>query len=343
MRKLTQLSAVGLALTGMGHTAQATFLPESVLQMPPSHFVDFDEPRVTEVAFNNLIEALHELYDPIVSAHGAKLEIVNEWKSDTLNAFAEQSLNVDGERIFELHLFGGLARRSELDINGFAIIACHELGHHLAGFPFYDDDEWGASEGASDYYATQVCTKELWKKDIFANAIFGEEVHASAKTRCDAIYPEGNDRQLCYRSSVGSLQLGLLLAALTGDTVDPDGLDLSEVEETEVLHPASQCRLDTYVAGAVCNAVYSLAAVPGRGEDETTSNSMASQDEAALVSCMDASRYTDGLRPVCWFHALSEEDETIPDTAENQDKEETKEDTEAPGTGDELIVGYLYH
>ncbi len=312
----------------------ATFLPPTVLGKPASAFADFDEPRVTEVSFNYLIKALEEVYEPIVKAHGATLKIFSHWEDDTLNAFAEQSLDEEGGLVFELHLFGGLARRSEVDINGYALVACHEIGHHLAGFPFYGDGEWGSSEGESDYYATQVCAKEIWKSEPFANAVFGEGVHPSAKLRCDAVYENPDERNLCYRSATGGLQLGRLLESLTGEEINPEGLDTDVVAETNPYHPFPQCRLDTYVAGALCKAGYKLDLIPGRDEQGGTSNGILAEFEAATVSCMDVSLYADGFRPRCWFAPYSEQK---PSQQDSDSSQQTQEPAGGQAQGSEFL------
>jgi hypothetical protein len=60
------------------------------------------------------------------------------------------------------------------------LIICHELGHHVGGFPFVSGTPfggyWAATEGQSDYYSTQVCARTMWDKETAINAGFTERV-----------------------------------------------------------------------------------------------------------------------------------------------------------------------
>ena len=47
------------------------------------------------------------------------------WKNDTVNANAQQR-----GRNWIVNMYGGLARRPEIFFRRFAMVLCHELGHH---------------------------------------------------------------------------------------------------------------------------------------------------------------------------------------------------------------------
>ena len=81
----------------------------------------------------------------------------------------------------------GMARRPEMTEDAFMIIVCHEIGHHLAGMPQYD--EWAAIEGQADFFATHACAKNMWRDERNKNAEFSESVLAIAKDKCDSYYP----------------------------------------------------------------------------------------------------------------------------------------------------------
>ena len=82
---------------------------------------------------------------------------------------------------YKVIMFGGLARRPEITADGFLLVVCHELGHHLAGYPFIDD--WAANEGQADYFATQSCTKNIWQNDNETNSTFRVRVDYVAKKK----------------------------------------------------------------------------------------------------------------------------------------------------------------
>jgi hypothetical protein len=200
-------------------------------------------------------------------------------------------------------MYGGLARRSEVTPDGFALVVCHELGHHLAGFPFRGSflATWAANEGQSDYFATQACARKMWKADIAKNAEYREKVGGYERDRCDAAWTSEADRDLCYRVANAGLSLGSLLAALKKDG-EPrfETPDEKKVASTFHGHPAAQCRLDTYLAGAACPVAFLDDIIPGRGQ-AGGQGSRAAEETAYRYSCSGASAFAVAARPSCWF------------------------------------------
>ena len=63
---------------------------------------------------------------------------------------ARRSMHLHEEGSFNkwvVAMFGGLARRPEVTKDAFQFVVCHEVGHHLAGWPFAYD--WASNEGQS--------------------------------------------------------------------------------------------------------------------------------------------------------------------------------------------------
>jgi len=82
--------------------------------------------------------------------------------------------------------------------------------------------------------------------------------------------------------------------------------DTHVVSTTNVNHPAAQCRLDTYVLGALCTIYPNLDLIPG--EDAAGGrNSVLAELQAAVYSCLPSSplvgavNYNGKNRPRCWF------------------------------------------
>jgi hypothetical protein len=126
------------------------------------------------------------------------------------------------------------------------------------------------------------------------------------RAKCDAAHESDADRDICYRAMVAGKSLADLLGALGGQTVSFDTPDTSVVSRTNNDHPAAQCRLDTYVAGAICGSDrwdYNL--IPGK--EMAQHNSLEAQQEAYDHSCAEG----EGARPRCWFAELT----TNPDPA----------------------------
>lgn len=204
-----------------------------------------------------------------------------------------------------VRISGGLARRPELTQDGFTLIVCHELGHHLGGFAFSPPDPligvWAATEGQSDYFATQVCARKLWAQDFSINAEFRKTAKPIVLSLCNQVWSGANDQDLCYRVLTASESVITTMAALMGKPVPQmDTPDTSVVSQTESKHPAIQCRLDTSVQGALCLARHDERVIPGR-KIPSGEFSLEAEQAAVANSCMASSGYSQGLRPKCWF------------------------------------------
>jgi len=82
--------------------------------------------------------------------------------------------------------------------------------------------------------------------------------------------------------------LAKLFEDLSQDTVAPDFTtpDPSVVSKMDDAHPATQCRLDTYFEGALC--------------DKDVNGELSNKDYKT-GTCTQAAGYTFGYRPLCWF------------------------------------------
>lgn len=167
---------------------------------------------ITKLEFVRAIKAVERAYQPDVEARGAELVIHNMWTDGTVNAQAYREGST-----WHVDAFGGLARYPGMRYEGFVLVLCHEVGHHLGGRPRYGrNTDWGSVEGQADYWATLSCMKRV------APAL----------------------------SLPGSVVLAHVLADLGGEpTPRWSTPDFSRVSETFESHPRAQCRLDTYGAG----------------------------------------------------------------------------------------------
>jgi hypothetical protein len=251
-----------------------SFLPENNLNLEDQML---SPGEVTQTDFNNIINYIQSMYAPIVKKMGANLVIKGDWNDSTVNAYASTN-----GKTWNVQMFGGLARRPEVTFDGFAMVICHELGHHLAGFPTVNGWYGSASnEGNSDYWALMVCAKKFFKG-------YAEEytpVNDYAKKKCDKFYTDSHDLYVCYRSMNAGWSLGNLLASLGGDRINFETPDPTVVYQTNGSHPAAQCRLDTMVAGSICRSNWRDDFVPN------------SEKDAYTVSC----QYGEASRSACWY------------------------------------------
>jgi hypothetical protein len=142
-------------------------------------------------------------------------------------------------------MFGGLARRPEINPSSMALVVCHELGHAYAGAPYIIEATQLAAEGMADYYATRECYGRVYQKVPGIRKI----PHDYSKFINEHCY-FNND--VCQSGLEGARGLAVLLFKLSGAELEPmfETPDPYVTPETLLSYPATaQCRLDTYVAG----------------------------------------------------------------------------------------------
>jgi hypothetical protein len=272
--------------------------------LPPNEMWREDAPshRISEDEFDDVLEQLESNFLPLFAFHGARFKIDRMWSSPTVNAFAKR----DGDTwIVEMH--GGLARRPEMTADGFAMTLCHEIGHHLGGYPF-KGDTWASTEGQADWYAAQACARWLWLNDS-GNAAFRMTAPQAVRDRCDAEWNTVVRQDLCYRIAVAGKSLADLLAR--NDTVKPafGQNDPNVVTTTNADHPAPQCRLDTFENASLCTVTPDLDFIPG-ADEPLGRNSHAAELQAARNTCIPASAWAGAVdynrqdHPTCWFAPL---------------------------------------
>ncbi len=241
--------------------------------------------NIDEVKFNEVIDSVVSVYEPIVTNLGGKLKVERNWDDGTVNAYASRRGGT-----WNVAMFGGLARHATITPDGFALVVCHELGHHIGGAPkkasFFST--WASNEGQSDYFATLKCLRKVFRNDNNQEIMAKVNVPADVKSTCSAQFNNADDQALCERGAMAGLSTARLFQALRNQTTGPqfDTPDTNVVSKTDDAHPATQCRLDTYFAGAICS--------------QLDSDDVDQRDEAVSVCYRDNGDST-GVRPLCWF------------------------------------------
>jgi hypothetical protein len=249
---------------------------------------------MTEVKFLAIIAKLENIYGPEIIARFSSLKVNKLWTNNTANASAMRK-----GPTYEVNMYGGLARNVNMTPDGFAMVLCHELGHHLAGQPrvvpsaifkslFGIKDLWASNEGQSDYFASTKCMREYLKDEDNISFLKGMDVPALVEKDCAKNYKNHTEQAICQRISMAGLSLAKTLHSLrnpNGGSTFPsfDKPDQKKIRATFHSHPAAQCRLDTYYQGALCNVSKDIAF---------------SIDNTKQGSCINRKQ---GERPRCWF------------------------------------------
>lgn len=270
------------------------FVPENDMKIPVGHKHPFrilgvETPPaggLNEAQFNAVIDRLIRLYGPDVQKQGGNLQVNRLWDDATVNANAQEQGST-----WIVNMYGGLARHPAITVEGFALVICHETGHHLGGAPKIQDwmggSSWASNEGAADYFATLKCLRRFFAEDDNEAIVASAQIDPIAQARCQTEFSSRADQLLCLRSSMAGASVSYLFMDLRKETVKPTlGTPDSNVVSTMFdAHPATQCRMDTYFNGAICHVDQSLAL---------------SNTDYAQGSCVQP-QDPYGWRPRCWF------------------------------------------
>lgn len=276
---LTVLATFSFSALTCTKNGQEGFLPKNDL------WISADSKGILGITagqFNAVIDKVEAIYAPIVSSYGGELQVERRWSDGTVNAYAEQ----DGA-VWKVSMFGGLARHRAITEDGFALVVCHEIGHHIGGAPKYSSDEWATNEGQADYFATLKCLRRVWMSDNNEQIVSNLNAPETLTEACAKSWTNKNDRALCIRGAMAGDSVAQLFAALGRSRIARfDTPDTKIVSQTYDSHPATQCRLDTYFQGALC---------------ELSFNDDVSQNDEVSGTCHASTGQALGLRPRCWF------------------------------------------
>lgn len=275
------LIAAALVAVPRAHELCAGFVPENDMKIPVG---SLEDKGITQAQFNAVIDTAEKLYAPVIAARGGKLVIRRLWENNTVNASAQRQ----GSN-YIVNMYGGLARHETITQDGFALVVCHEIGHHIGGAPKYGGgNDWASNEGQSDYFANMKCLRRLFASEGASAFTRPMGDDAGPRAACEESFRSESDRAACVRGSMAGMSVTELFRALRRETVIPrfDTPDPAVVARTSDAHPGTQCRLDTYYAGSVC----------ARSVDDELD-----QRDPAKGACTAEGGQTSGLRPRCWY------------------------------------------
>ncbi len=262
------------------------FLPENDMRIPVG--MKAINGGLTEAQFNGVIAKVERLYSPVISNLGSKLVIERLWTNTKVNAYAKR----DTPKVWTVQMFGGLARHASVTADGFALVLCHELGHHIGGAPKKRAtmNPWASSEGQSDYFATLKCLRQVFLNDNNAAIVRTLSAPAELVSACKKVFTK-DDVNICIRSGMAGASVANLFASMDSAKLASFSTpDLTVVTSNVDSHPATQCRLDTFFQGSLC---------------EVSFNEDVDQKDEIRGTCHKASGHSTGMRPRCWHKPVT--------------------------------------
>ncbi len=261
------------------------FLPENKMEIPVG--MKPINSGLTEIQFGEIITKVETLYSPVISNLGAKLVIDRLWTNAKVNALAKR----DAPKVWTVQMFGGLARHPSMTPDGFALVLCHELGHHIGGAPKKRAtfSPWVTSEGQSDYFATLKCLRQVFLNDNNSAIVKKLSVPAELTAACKKALRK-DDVNICIRSGMAGASVANLFASMGSEKLSSFSTpDLNVVASNIDTHPATQCRLDTFFQGSIC---------------EVAASEDVDQSDEVRGTCHQKSGQTSGIRPRCWHKPI---------------------------------------
>lgn len=185
-----------------------------------------------------------------------------------------------------LSVNGYLPSLPGMDRDTFALTICHELGHVIGGAPVMHpfkempNHEYSI-EGQADYFASAKCFKRYAQKHPNVRL----KLPSAALKKCGQVYKTSNEQKLCARTMMAGLNL---MNATRPENERESSLDAKSptlnLNGHNNEHPKTACRVETFVAGALCDADAHLP------PSKTDPNSGYCEDSAQA------------RRPSCWYN-----------------------------------------
>ena len=237
-------------------------------------------PTIDAPTRDAIFEVFQNTYKRKFSELNLSLEITED-PNTAFGAFAEREGNVARIRINQ-----GTRYHQRLNPNLYAMILCHELGHHLGGAPRFADS-WASVEGEADYFATLKCWRTI--ETSLPSFLTMDPIDSdSIKIQNDCISSYSTDSQTrikCQHALNTALQLTKVLAGLSGFSatgLNSDATSTSRVSTTFPFANEPVCRWLTFRSGGLC---------PASSDLDVEAQYGACTTQFAPLSA----------RPVCWF------------------------------------------
>ncbi len=268
-----------------------TDVSDALCDLLPANYLSFPvglNTGLSEAEYNQVLDEVDATFGSEVANHGGKLMIGRrQWDKPEVNAHAFRK----GHR-WHIEVDGGTARFPSMTMDGLRLVVCHELGHHLGGYPQYDDNTKMSIEGQADYYATLKCMRKLFSGDDNVAAVSRMTVHPLVREKCEMQFTTDQTRALCIRNAMASEVLAIVLHESTHEHTLKPSFETPVARVVSSIfegHSNSQCRLDTFFNGSLCGV-------------DANEDMNSAQPEPG--TCSEERGDVHGVRPRCWYKPL---------------------------------------
>ena len=239
---------------------------------------------LSEQQFYKVAQKVASLYEQEIKAKNKQLILRPLW-NETDMAYAHDIVEYNQ---LEVTVTGDYARKPGMTADALALLFCHEFGHLFGGAP-YRTFLASSSEGQSDYYSTLKCFKKYAKDDDNKKIVFrmGKKITHDIYKPCYTVYKNTPDLYVCLRGTVAAYQLIRAQNPNAKLSLTDKSTHITDFNLT-MDHPDPQCRLDTLIAGLLCNV---------KGE--------LSNDDYKKGTCVKGKGHPLGKRPLCMFNPNS--------------------------------------
>lgn len=231
--------------------------------------------NLSETSINLLIKDFSEEFEHKI--------IFKVSEQSSINAYA----TIDNDDIPTVVIPKKLFSHPLIDIDGISLLICHEIGHFYGGAPKQyrgnsKKKSWSSAEGQADFYSTSICLKKLLPQN---NPKFDIDKYPNIKIELSQICQNQN----CFRIGLASYKISKIYAEIKFWNRELSVLKKDSSKVFQILrgHPNPQCRLDTLIAGLLCQEIRDL-----------------SQSEELFLTCTEE-QYK---QPSCWFSSNKPED-----------------------------------
>ncbi len=199
--------------------------------------------RVSPDELGEVFKTFHGIFDERLSA--SEVLLFNDTNNGAINWLDYDIYRAAYHRAESKHfiwVFGGLINSDFMTIDGVALIVCHELGHGFGGPPYKRSGS--TSEGQSDYFATGECLDNFFEAS--PRHLSAQELEHPAAQLCKDL----NCLRKLWAIDV-QRESFLRHDGVETSYFTPDLSIAESTSEEDTFYPSHQCRLDTYIAGAL--------------------------------------------------------------------------------------------